>query len=84
MSVVVAPGVKIAATPICLSSAMSSVWHDPAPEDDDVARSALRQQLHDLREKGHVGPGQHREPDGVGVLLKRRLHDLFGVWCSPV
>ena len=50
---------------------------DPAAEDDDVVGAALAQQLHHPGEQRHVGAGQHRQADAVGVLLDRRLDDLL-------
>src|SRR4051812_20231425 len=53
------------------------VGDDPAAEDDDVVDPALAQQLGQPGEQGHVRAGEHREPDGVGVLLDDGLHDLL-------
>src|SRR4051794_5094398 len=51
---------------------------DPATEDDDVVDPALAQQLGEPGEQRHVRPGEHRQSDGVGVLLDDGLHDLLG------
>ena len=36
------------------------------------------QPLDDPRDERHVRAGEDRDPDGIGVLLDRRLDDLLG------
>src|SRR2546423_993495 len=45
--------------------------HDPAAEDHHVVEPAGGELLLDAREQRHVGAGEDRQPDGVGVLLQR-------------
>ncbi len=78
MSWVDAPGVKIFSTPSASSVTMSLGGDDAPAEHQDVARPALAEQPHDLREQRHVGARMQRQPDRVGVLLDRRLDDLLG------
>jgi len=49
------------------------VRYDPAAEQDHVIHAALLQLLHHTREQLQMRPREDREPDGVRVLLKRRL-----------
>src|SRR5215470_18244588 len=53
------------------------VGDDPAAEHDDVVGALAPEQLDHLGEQRHVRAGEHRQPDGVGVLLQRGLHDLL-------
>ena len=57
---------------------MSASGMMPPPKTTMSPASALAQQLDDPREQGHVGAGQDRQADRVGVLLDRRLDDLLG------
>ena len=72
-----APGVKTLRDAQLLELGDVGVGDDAAAEDDDVARVALGEQLDDPREQRHVRAGEDRQPDGVGVLLDRRLDDLL-------
>src|SRR5256884_3060097 len=51
--------------------------NDPAARDEDVARLPFLEELHDLREKGHVRPAEARQADRVDVLLDRGLDDVL-------
>ena len=73
-----APGVNSAATPPSRSAAIVVVGDDPAAEHEHVAHALLAEQRDDPREQGVVRAREHREPDGVGVLLQRGLRDLLG------
>src|SRR5580765_3087553 len=53
-------------------------WNDAAAEHRDVVGPLLAQQLEHPGEQIVVGPREHGEPDGVGVLLDRRGDDLLG------
>ena len=55
----------------------------PAAEKHDVARVLLAQLFDDQREERHVGAGEDREADPVGVFLDRGLDDLFGGLKEP-
>src|SRR3954453_14139947 len=59
------------------------VRDDPATEDDDVVHLALAQQLGEPGEQRHVGTGEDRQPDRVGVLLDDGLHDLLRRLVQP-
>ena len=83
MSSVGAPGVKTWATPSSFSSGMSSAGWSPH-RDDHVVGALFAQQLDDAGHERHVGAGEDREADRVGVLLDHGLGDLLGVWCRPV
>ena len=65
------------ATPDASSAAASSPGMMPAAEHDHVGDRPLAQQLDHAREEGQVRARQHRQPDGVGVLLEGRLGDLL-------
>jgi hypothetical protein len=54
------------------------VGNDAANHDQHVVESLLFQQLHHARAGVHVRAGQDREPDHVGIFLKRGADDLFG------
>src|SRR6266702_3274998 len=56
---------------------------DPAPEHQHVAHALLAQERHDAREQRVVRARQHREADGVGVLLQRGLRHLLGRLVQP-
>ena len=73
-----APGVNTSATPSSFSSGMSSAGIVPPTVIDDVVDALLAQQLDDARHERHVGAGEDRQPDGVGVLLDDGLDDLLG------
>ena len=77
ISVVVAPGVKTLATPIFSSAGMSSSGMMPPPKTTMSPASRSASSSSTLREQGHVRAGEHREADGVGVLLDGRLDDLL-------
>src|SRR5207237_235769 len=51
--------------------------NDPAARDEDVARLPFLEELHHLREKGHVRPAEARQADRVDVLLDRGLDDVL-------
>src|SRR5205823_3833711 len=51
--------------------------NDPAARDEDVARLPFLEELHDLREQGHVSAAEAREADRVDVLLDRGLDDVL-------
>src|SRR5215204_1947853 len=54
----------------CLAQARDLVGRDdPAPEHEHVADALVAQQRHDAREQRVVRAREHRETDGVGVLL---------------
>ena len=74
---VVAPGVKIFATPSCSSSGMSASGMMPPPKTTMSRASRSAEQLQHPPEQRHVRPGEHREADRVGVLLDGGLHDLL-------
>ena len=57
---------------------MSSAGIVPPTVTTHVVDALLAQQLDDARDERHVGAGEDREPDGVGVLLDHRLDDLLG------
>ena len=63
ISPVVAPGVKIFATPSSVEGRHVLLRDDAAAEDDDVGGVALLEQLDQLAEERHVGPGEDGEPD---------------------
>ena len=73
-----APGVKTWATPMSFRTGMSASGMMPPDEDQDVGPALLPQPVDDPGDEGQMGPGQEREPDGVGVLLDHRLDDLVG------
>ncbi len=55
------------------------VGRDRSAHDDEHVVGLVRSQpLDDPRHEGHVRARQDRDPDGVGVLLDRRLDDLLG------
>ena len=72
-----APGVKISATPCSLSATTSSLRDRAADDDEHVLRAVLAQAVEDPRDERHVRAGEDRDPDGVRVLLDRRLDDLL-------
>src|SRR5207245_1694163 len=43
--------------------------NDPAPEDGDIVRALLGEELEDTLEEVVVGAGQHGQPDRVRVFL---------------
>src|SRR5437763_13944388 len=51
---------------------------DPTPEHQHVADALLAQERHDAGEQGVVSAREHRETDGVGVLLQGGLRHLLG------
>src|SRR6266480_1315040 len=51
--------------------------NDPAARDEDVARLPFLEELHDLREQGHVSAAEAREADRVDVLLDRGLDNVL-------
>ena len=51
---------------------------DAAHDDQDVVPALLREALDHPGDEGEVGPGQERQPDGVGILLDDRLDHLVG------
>jgi hypothetical protein len=51
--------------------------------DHHVLRALCVQQLHQSGNQCHVGAGQDRQTEGVGVLLDHRLHDLLGRLVKP-
>src|SRR6478609_1593283 len=53
------------------------VGNDPAAEDDDLTQAALAQELDHPGEQRHVGAGEQRQADRVGVLLEDGLGDLL-------
>ena len=57
---------------------MSSSGMMPPAEDQDVVEARSRSSVDDLREQRHVRAREHRQTDGVGVLLQRRLRHLLG------
>ena len=73
-----APGVKIAATPAASSVADVGVGMMPPPNTSTSSRPALAQLVHHPREQREVRAREHRQPDGVGVLLQRGLGHLLG------
>ena len=77
MSCVGAPGVNTSATPSSLSSGMSCDGIVPPDGHHHVIGVLLAQQLDDARHQRHVGAGQDREADRVGVLLQHGLDDLL-------
>src|SRR5205085_9781848 len=52
-------------------------WDRAADDDEHVLGLVLLQPLEDLGDERHVRTGENRDPDRVGVLLDRRLHDLL-------
>ena len=78
MEAIEAPGVKIAATPAAWSVGDVGVGDDAAAEHEHVVEPALAQLVHHPREQRHVRARQHRQADGVGVLLQRGLGHLLG------
>ena len=50
----------------------------PPDDDEHVAAAGVGQQLDHLGHQGEVGPGEERQPDGVGVLLHDGLDHLLG------
>ena len=54
------------------------IGDDAAAEHHHVAEAPLAQQLQHPAEQRHVRAREQREPDGVGVLLQRRLRHLLG------
>ena len=56
---------------------------DPAGEDQHVAGALRPEFVDDPREKRHVGPGQDRQADGVGVLLDDGRGDLLRRLVQP-
>src|SRR3972149_335956 len=53
------------------------VRNTPAGRDDDVARLALLEELHDLGEERHVRAAQAGEADRVDVFLDRGFYDVL-------
>src|SRR4029453_2451940 len=63
----------------CLAQAPDLVGgDDPAPEHEHIAHALLAQQRDDAREQRVVRTREHREADGVGVLLQSGLRHLLG------
>src|SRR5215211_8383537 len=56
---------------------------DPAPEHEHVPHALLAQERDDAREQRVVRAREHRETDGVGVLLQRGLRHLLGRLVQP-
>src|SRR5262245_378760 len=48
-----------------------------ADDDEHVFGAVLLQDRQDLRDEGHVRPGEDRDHDRVGILLHRGHDDLF-------
>ena len=59
------------------------VGDDAAAEHEHLVEAPAAQLLHHPREQRHVGAGEQRQPDGVGVLLHGRLGDLLGRLVQP-
>ena len=78
ISSVPAPGVKTSATPSRFSSGMSSAGMVPPTVTRTSSTPCVFEQRDDFRDQGHVGAGEDREADRVGVLLDHRLGDLLG------
>ena len=57
---------------------MSSSGMIPPPNTTTSSMLALAHELGEPGEQRHVGAGEHREADGVGVLLDDGLDDLLG------
>src|SRR5690606_2963323 len=54
------------------------VGDDPAHQHQDIVQALFLQELHQARAHVHVRPAQDRQPDDVGVLLKRGGGNLLG------
>ena len=70
----VAPGVSTPATPASSSFGDVDVGHDAADDDGDVGAALAHLVDHERRQR-HVRARQHRQPDGVDVLVDRRRGD---------
>ena len=77
-SCVGAPGVNTSATPVRLELGDVVGGIVPPTVTTTSSTPCSREQLHDPRHERHVGAGQDRQPDRVGVLLDHRLDDLLG------
>ena len=60
------------------------IGNDSADDDQHIVESLFLHQFHDPRTKRHVGAGQNRESDDIGIFLQCGIDDLFGVWRRPV
>ena len=78
MSSVDEPGVKTSATPSFFSSGMSSAGIVPPTVTSTSSAPCSAQELDDLGDQRHVGAGEDREADRVGVLLDHGRGDLLG------
>ena len=78
ISLVGAPGVKIAATPPSSSSSASSAGIVPPTTMSTSSAPRARKAVDDPRHERHVRSGENRDADGVCVLLDRGLDDLLG------
>ena len=68
---------KTSATPSFFSSGMSSAGIVPPTVTTTSSTPCSREQLDHPRDQRHVGAGEDREADRVGVLLDHRLGDLL-------
>ena len=75
--------VNTSATPRRLSSGMSSAGIVPPTVTTTSSISCSWSSSTIARHEGHVRTGEDRQPDGVGVLLDHRLHDLLGRLVQP-
>ena len=75
ISFVLAPGVKIFATPDLLELRQVVLGHDAAAEHDDVAGAARLERIDHRREQRHVRARHDRQADRVDRLLHRRRRD---------
>ena len=57
---------------------MSSSGMIPPPKTAMSEASRSAEEVDERAEERHVRPGEDRQPDQVGVLLDRGLHDLLG------
>ena len=80
---VVAPGVKISATPFSFSGAMSASGMIPPPNTLMSSASRSFRSSITAREERVVRAGEDGQPDRVGVLLDRRVDDLLGRLVEP-
>ena len=78
ISEVAAPGVNTAATPAGFKLGDIVGRNRAAHQHEDIPRPALTEHADDPRHERHVRPREDRDPDGVGILLDRRLDDLLG------
>ena len=75
ISFVLAPGVKIFATPICSSLGRSSFGTMPPPNTTTSPAPRALERVDHRREQRHVRARHDREPDRVDGLLHRRRGD---------